>query len=312
MMANHVVYLVYDQYWIPCYVSIYSLLKNNKQEEFKIYIISEEKNYERYFKNIDPLNSTHDDFSIEFINVSQSTVGALPKPQQDRFGRGVNLKLLFEDLLPIKNDNFLYLDPDTIVNGDITQFLSKDMSNLTVAACQDYSPQNIVGLGVPLTKQYFNAGVMLINMRSWRENDIKNKCIKFIEEYNPLQNEQTALNAILHRSDLVDIVSLEYNFHPTWYYGEGNGEGSILLNEPPKIIHYWGSSRPWYYKNSELEFTDIWLTYYKDTPFTDFYPLHYRPRLVNYFDEYLKSTPRVHSFVSCTYKYLCCLNVSVR
>jgi lipopolysaccharide biosynthesis glycosyltransferase len=265
-------------------------------------VSEEQSGYNKHFDNLDPLKSVHKDFIIEYVNVSQKIIDELPEIS-GRLPKEVNLKLFLGDLLPINNEKLLYLDSDTIIKDDISKLINKDMSSHTIAGAQDVSPESIVGLGASLDRRYINAGVLLINLERWRDQNVKKKCFEFIKTHNPNRNEQTALNAILHQIDSIDVVSLTYNFHPSWHYGEGN----IELKSKLKIIHYWGpSARPWHFENSENEYTEIWLNYYKETPFSNFYPKYRYPKLLVWIKKRLEGIPVVSSIPRCLYKCLDC------
>ncbi len=93
-------------------------------------------------------------------------------------------------------------------------------------------------LSMPKGSKYFNAGVLLINLKKWREEHIKNKVIEFIKTNSARIKfcSQDPLNAILHDKWLQ--LDPKWNFMPHLTYPG-------LKNIKPAIIHYAGLKKPW-------------------------------------------------------------------
>ena len=110
-------------------------------------------------------------------------------------------------------DKVLYLDPDIVVNWDISDLFDLDLSNYAIAA-----PTSIniyyyyyYTLKIPKTYWYFNGGVMLMNLEFMREKDLVNSLFAYIN--NNLDKivsfDQDAFNAVLYDKRLE--IGLEYN-----------------------------------------------------------------------------------------------------
>jgi len=294
-----VVYIVGGDNWIPCFVSVHSLLSNNNHP-LKVFIVSEEDKENPFFENIDWLNHKHNQLSVDFLPVSEKQLNSLPGSNLDHIPKAINLKLLLSDLIPEKYNNILYLDSDTVIDGPIKSLFTRDLSECVLAAAPD--ARNRVGeLGLSLEKRYFNAGVMYINLENWERNNIRDRCIDFIDEYNPKANEQTALNVILHKNDLVDIVSPKYNYTTRWYECAALDDVYIDTGRNKNIIHYQGASKPWH-SNSNVPYKGLWLDYYRETPFTEFYPKQMRSKWVSYTAAALEPFPVLKSLGRCVYK----------
>lgn len=266
---HNVVYTVGGNSWIPCYVSIYSLLKNNPEDGFRIFVVSEEEKNERFFAELNFLHSIHQDFTIEYVNVDEKEYKNLPDPDSGRehLTVGVYIKLLIPDLLPIEDENVLYLDADTIIDGSLGELLNWDMSNCTIAAAPDTKNRGMQ-LGISPVKRYINGGVLYINISRWRENEVGEKSLEYIKRNNPDLNDQTALNVILHEADEIEVISPEYNVHKKW-----TKKFSDHTKSPdPIIIHYAGKSDSPWFAWTETEYKDLWINYCSETPFANFYP----------------------------------------
>ena len=122
--------------------------------------------------------------------------------------------------------------------------------------------------------KYFNAGIMLINLKKWRDMNISKTLIDFAEKYN----EQL----ILWDQDVLNLV-----FNNKWgeldfsYNAFELTQMSIL---DYKIIHYTGSSKPWHFRNKHPYKKLFWKYLYK-TPF-------YYSVLINYYIEVMCWIPK--------------------
>jgi len=301
-MRETVAYLVGGDNWVPCFVSVYSLLDNNPDTNFRVVIFTEEDRNNKFFVNVDLLEEAHGDFTVEYVNIPLDRFDALPEEPEENaiFPKAMYAKLLIPELFPDPPDQFLYLDADTLVLNSLTDLFERSLSDVTVAAAPDVK-NRIGGLGVDLNRQYFNAGVMYVDLERWLKTEVTPTCLDFIERRKPSYMDQTALNAVLHRRDDVEIISPKYNLIRSW---EENADENIEVSfdwDDTGIIHYAGVPKPWHYR-ADGEIFDHWLSYCDKTPFGDFYPQHRNPKFVEYTERALEPFPRLHAMAECIYK----------
>ncbi|WP_100641218.1 glycosyltransferase family 8 protein [Marinobacter salexigens] len=143
----------------------------------------------------------------------------------------------------------LYLDCDMIVKGDIIELWETDISDFHVGAVENLSGHTYKKLGIP-QNEYFNSGMLLINLDLWRRDGIPKKVFKFKKE-NPDRistNDQCALNGVLH--DKWKHLHLKWN-HQTGLYRPSEQTAAFPQSEiaeatlSPGIIHYIGWDKPW-------------------------------------------------------------------
>ena len=188
-------------------------------------------------------------------------------------------RLLLSELLDPSIKEILYLDVDTLVLKDIRDlFDNTDLSNHVAAVVLDPIIANASsdsiskiygsndkkqGFNVKLST-YFNAGMLLINLDKWRQDNIGLKCIDLIKFGFPLL-DQDALNIAIPNPLIIDG---KWNVQTTIYYGyEYNPaqskfffrtgykelspvknpkleEGIISSIEDPAILHF-NAFKPW-------------------------------------------------------------------
>lgn len=153
----------------------------------------------------------------------------------------------------MSEEKVLYLDCDIIVTESLDGLFNLDLKNYPVAAVPD----------LPTTNDGFNSGVLLINNKYWKENDILNRLIKLTVEYHEkVYGDQGILNILF--KDKWYRLSLTYNLQ----VGSDSQENLIgnigwydLFDGIPKVIHYTYTHKPWFMHNM-IRFKDIWWFYY--------------------------------------------------
>ncbi len=154
----------------------------------------------------------------------------------------------------VEEDIVLYLDSDLVVTGDLTEFFEKDISHYYLAASRA-----AFGYGIG-----FNAGVMLINNKRWKEEGIQQQLIDLTErEFETVpEGDQTILNNLLGHQYL--CLDDYYNFHIGYdrgAYSYGHRHlFDISLDPLPLILHYVSADKPWKtFSSGRLR--DIWWHY---------------------------------------------------
>lgn len=267
-----VIYAVDRQFWVHAYVSIYSLLVNNRQTPFDIRVFATEPDQE-FFGHVPELHAIHSDFNLTWVEVENSVFQDLTPQNSHIRSTSTYYRLLAGEILEDEIRQLLYIDCDTIIRGSITQLLNLDINNMVLAASPEYG--NFAAnqrLGMPADAAYFNAGVLLINLERWRAEDVGRRCLEFIAEQGEslLFDDQDALNALL--------VGRWMSCGPTFNYMVKKRESLDfnVVSEPdgivapgsPAIVHFNGPFKPWNGGSLHRYDRDYW-TYRMQTPYAD-------------------------------------------
>jgi lipopolysaccharide biosynthesis glycosyltransferase len=198
-------------------------------------------------------------------------------------------------LIPETVERALYLDGDIILQADVSElFDSTAGSPALLHAIQSLTipwvscPEGVFDykeLGIPAKAPYFNSGVMLMNLRQWRERDITNKLSEYVLRNGPDINEadQGALNALLWN----EWVPLDqhWNAHSSLNVPENRLQTGLSEEEwehlrlHPKLIHYTADKKPWM-KGVVFPRYSYFYHYLQKTVYKDTIP--HRPRLEDY------------------------------
>lgn len=108
------------------------------------------------------------------------------------------LRLLLPDFL--EDERVLYLDADTIVKRDLRRIFEHKFDQ-PIAAVQDQLFVASPGLAPPAMLEknlsYFNSGVMLIDLKTWRKEQITPRCLCLMRKNLFPYGDQDALNLAL-------------------------------------------------------------------------------------------------------------------
>lgn len=200
-------------------ISMTSLFrKNTKCDNIKVYILDDKINDE----NKEKLRNTANDYKreIDFIPVSEIVqyIKDSGMPQY-RGGYTTYLKLFagnyFKDI-GADIERLLYIDSDSLILGDISDLMCIDMGNCMLGMVCDsltYKFKNKY-IGADENEWYFNAGMILFDMKKWIEEDAVGKIKKHLLTVRSsyANHDQDIVNVVFRHQ----IMKLEqkYNFQP--------------------------------------------------------------------------------------------------
>ena len=256
-----------DNYVLYCGIMLTSLFENNQEDDIDVYLLTEgisKENNEtlqmlanKYGKNIIP------------ILVDNEILGKCPIRIGDHVSIATYYRLLAPYLLPKNIEKILYIDCDIIINGNLSSLYEINIEDHPAAMCKDeafFIDEKYERLDYSKEYSYKNAGVALLNIQYWRENDLADKCLEYISKYPERVkfHDQDTLNALLHK----DIISLpiKYNlqtgFLLTDYTKNYKNEFDEIIEaaKSPVIIHFTGVNKPWY-KGSRHPFCNRFMHY---------------------------------------------------
>jgi lipopolysaccharide biosynthesis glycosyltransferase len=155
-------------------------------------------------------------------------------------------RLLIAELLPPSIRKVLYLDVDILVCDDLTPLLQTDLEGIAIGAVPDRldkrlkAGETIWTQDLPRVQDYFNAGVLLMDLERWRAEQISEKALDYLKEHpkTPL-SDQDALNVVCDgRWKQLNARWNVINDHRTKISNRGTGNG-------PAILHFAGPLKPW-------------------------------------------------------------------
>jgi lipopolysaccharide biosynthesis glycosyltransferase len=152
-------------------------------------------------------------------------------------------RLLLQDLLPV--EQVLYLDSDLMVELDVLELDDYDFEGHYVAAVGGGKFKYTLGnkfyvgrLGIAPDKEYFNAGVLLLNLRQWRLKNILLQCQQIADQFprDLPSHDQSLLNILCSGN----FAKLPRSFNCEWIADMPKPATAQRM-----ILHFVGSPKPW-------------------------------------------------------------------
>jgi len=197
-------------------------------------------------------------------------------PLWGRLPISVYNKLLVPDVLPEEIHTALWLDSDTLVLGDISPLWDEGILDSTVRAVQDsVVPLVSSDLGVARYREfglrpnakYFNCGVMLMNVRRWREQHVSDRALAYLKTHarDVTFHEQEGINAVL--SDRWEPLDPQWNSSVS----VGGAFRQRSIDAHVKIAHFSGNLKPWQHDGVNPYYA-LYYEYIDRTVFAGFRP----------------------------------------
>jgi len=283
-----VMYATDENYAELAAVSIESLLDHNKRSDRIIVFIVVDKVAEN---SVQKLQRTVEKYKQKVIFIPKPDIRNLTgtdlltlRWSDSAFSR-LYLDMVFGEYPEV--EKILYLDCDTLILDSLEPLWNIDISDYLGAAvleCMGNMHKRIIGS--TSKDHFFNSGVMLLNVKRWKEEHIADKCTAFIKKHNGKIEyvDQGVINGVIARELKIapvrfNLTALLWDFSykemqiyrkPDHGYDEDEWESA---KKHPAIIHFttsFLSIRPWL-EGSKTPYTSLWREYHeksewKDTP----------------------------------------------
>lgn len=247
----------------PLAVSIASVLLNsNKSDSFEFFVLTSDITNENKEK-IAKLKKIKD-FEITYLSIDEKDFEICPLCKHFKLPTYFRLKL--PSLL--NEDKVLYLDCDILVLKSLKELFIINIDNYYCAAVEDITKETQstrAQMEILDVKDYFNAGILLLNLKKMREGSIEPKCFDYIENNSDkIKNvDQSVLNVVFKNNVL--FVENLWNFQ---YNSSVLDIKSRFYKNLSKIriLHFACEKKPWDFNNLHPA-TLLWYHYLSKTPY---------------------------------------------
>lgn len=210
-----------------------SLCYNNSF--FKVYIFNQDIPSE-WFSTLRPKLAL---IGVELIDIKLLDVDL--NPNWTAGHSHINYMAFARYFIPkyVEERKVLYLDSDLVVTGDILHLFNLDLEDYYAAAVSALHGMTSL----------FNSGVLLINNKKWKEENLFETLIEVTksEWENVPEGDQSILNIVFNGNWL--HLDGKYNFPIGYDYGAFCLNQNFLFDIPidplPLVLHYISSDKPW-------------------------------------------------------------------
>lgn len=268
-------------FFLPSVVALTSLLENKKKDsKYHIYFVIVDFSKEQ--KDVLRKMANDKQVTLEFVEIKADDV----KKKYEGIAKHeccASVSALIKFDLPYicdKVDKLLYLDGDIIVQSDLSKLVDTDFrENEYAAVVEDSGILYNKNLIKQNTGQYFNSGVMLLNLEVLRKDSIPERLIqeKMKDTDNSLM-DQHVLNKVFKNH--IKLLPHKYNVLYTnlirakYFYKlsvedinrryHTKYEDWNEMRDGASVIHYSSFDKPWKY--SDVTGVEIWDSYYSMSP----------------------------------------------
>lgn len=252
-----IVFGIDKNYTMPLSVCIRSLLESSRGPEIKdIYILHSELDEGQK----DPVHASLEgleNFELHWVPVNAEMFAAL-SPGLPHVTRATYFRFLAPSLLPESVEVALYLDSDTVIRDDVEKLFAHFDPAWKLQACRDYvgyfscpilELKDLGRFGIDPGAAYFNSGVLLFNVKKWREEQLAKRILDFAAE-NPdclFIADQNSINIVLYGH--IGTLPPEWNTQALYPLLLDGVWTFPYIPQPAladaKIYHYTSEIKPW-------------------------------------------------------------------
>lgn len=256
-----------EGYLAPLKVALLSIYDNHPRQTLRIWLVHERISTE----SIASLQTFCDylGFELQVIKVDGSNWASAPTVA--RYPKEMYFRLLAGEILPKEVHKVLYLDPDILVINSLSDLWKLELEQHLLAAA---THTGLLDVATPINKvrldldhEYYNSGVMLLNLTQARQKVQWADISRVIEKY--------ALFLVLPDQDILNYLYGKYALtipEERWNY-DARMYGKYFTRSLSKhdlhwvmantsILHFCGKPKPWD-KKHDNRFTALYLSYQK-------------------------------------------------
>jgi lipopolysaccharide biosynthesis glycosyltransferase len=245
-----------DDYFVPYMAALVQSIMDNARQPFRyrFYVLHRGISAENQqllrsqVASAGLQGGTGASFSVDFVDVAAHIKGY-------RFpSHFLPAESYFRLLIPylFEHEKVIYLDSDMIVHTDLAELYAVDLGTKLLAACRDdflagdRGRSHALALGLASHRDYFNAGMLLINRERFSRSIAMDRLLDLAVSRDWRFCDQDVLNVVC--ADKTLILAMEWNAMVTMH---NEDQFPLSLRQEyrrsranPKITHFAGP-KPW-------------------------------------------------------------------
>ena len=242
----HIALTFDDAFWAPAYATMRSVCLTTTRRRDLVFHLCHRALPPEHKADFDRIaeefGSTIRYYDIDAMPLFASV--AARAPYNHRLSNIVYARLLFAEIMPPEVERLTYLDCDMMVRAPIEEIAEIDLAGFPIAAVPDPFGLHI-SLGRDIRAKgdlfdpaddYFNAGLIVIDMAGWRDAHILQRLETGIAD--------GTMARIYYDQDLLNLI-----FARNWL--KLDQAWNVVDPRPvhhainPKLLHYTGGGKPW-------------------------------------------------------------------
>ncbi len=235
-------------------VMLCSLFENNLENKFTVYVLVDFED-----TALSKLKIIFNKYKQE-LKVISIDLALLKNVKVDgHISKATYFRLIMPDYLIKYTEKIIYLDTDIIIKDNLMPLWQTDLGKYPLAAVNEEIEES--------KNIFFNAGVLLIDLKYWIENNITQKCLEYAADNHEkiIFWDQDVLNEIFKGNwkQLDQKWNMTSNFL-------NQSSTKVFNSSQIGIIHFTGALKPWHF-HCENQFKEEYFIYLKKTPWKKFH-----------------------------------------
>jgi len=238
-----------DEAYIPYLnVMLSSLLHSNPDQRFRVWLLHTSVRDAAVEETRRILGARS-----QLVMVPARDIGIDDAPVSGRYPREMYYRIFAARYLPKTLDRVLYLDPDIVVLGDISELYRLPLDGYYFAAASHVgrflNSVNSARLDMAEDSPYINSGVLLMNLALLRREQNFEQVFAFIDSHRRalLLPDQDVISS-LYGEKILALDPLRYNMTERLFAKAALTGKPLALDwvrENTVILHYCGRNKPW-------------------------------------------------------------------
>lgn len=252
------------------------LLHTTEPQRVSLYILSDGISETKQQKIKDTVNDLKG--RVQLIAVDGDAIEGFTS---GHISKAAYLRLMIPELLPDHVEKAIYFDTDLVVTGDVAELWQLSLGGHPVGATVDLGimsskrsrREKHASIGLHELDDYFNSGMMVIDVSQWRVKNYGNAVLAEITSNQFRHHDQDGLNKVF-KNDWQELP-LRWNVIPPVFSlplkilcSAKWRKKAIEALKSPAVIHWAGRYKPWEF-TYEKAFNGIYYEALKETRFND-------------------------------------------
>jgi lipopolysaccharide biosynthesis glycosyltransferase len=246
----HIAFCVDNHYFRSMGATIASVIANNPQRRFTFHVFAFAIP-DAQCRRLDTLEQ-NPNITVRRHVVDQAVFSEFSEMIRcSYYSLSTFTRLVIPSLLKDVTDKVLYLDADMLCVGNIDELAAMDISDTIAVVISDVGWKNKTGMDGRYTvlnlenRQYFNAGVIYINITEWERNGVSDATMRTLLQTDKKLdfNDQDALNIVL--DGRARYVPVKWNYIYSMIADLTQGKLRMAAVGDAVFIHFAGAIKPW-------------------------------------------------------------------
>ncbi|AVM42546.1 glycosyltransferase family 8 protein [Fastidiosipila sanguinis] len=263
-----------ENYAAPFKTMLKSLAINNASEKVVVYLLYSENKIRQ--ETLEDLIRYCGSYGVVFKPcIIDNEIFSKYKVNK-HYSSAMYYRLLASEFLPKDIDRIIYLDPDILIINSLSPLWKLELKDKKIFAAASHTEaftDSINMMRLNTETEYFNTGVLLMDLKSIRDQISFEELVREIEEVDSflILPDQDIFNVLF--SDVTLSIPDEIWNYDARYYSkyllQSNREYDLdWVMKNTVILHFCGKKKPWNTKNINTKFDSLYKHYMQlENPF---------------------------------------------